>query len=164
MKTEKLERWISLTANLAVLVGIIFLALEIQQSNRIASVSMELGIRQNFISIQEYILVNDDVAGLLAKARDPDAKFSPTEDEKIWAFIYAHLNQWISVELSYRQGLASEFTFQQVREDIASVLPYTPSMSPYWREAVSEFGSLESLEITGVIQQELEKLDAQDAR
>ena len=164
MKSDTLNKWLSLAANLAVLIGIIFLALEIQQSNRIASASMELGIRQNFISIQEYMLVNEDVAGLLAKARDPDAQFTPTEDERIWGFIYAHLNQWISVELSYRQGLVSDFTFQQVKEDIASVLPYTPSMIPYWRQAVDEFRSMEALEITEVIQRELSKLDSPEAR
>ena len=71
---------------MAVLVGKVLLALEVQQANRIAITTTELETRQSYISLNEFVLTNDGVANLLAKAAQSDAEFTDAESEKAYAY------------------------------------------------------------------------------
>jgi hypothetical protein len=68
MNTEKLNHWLSLTANIGVLIGIIFLAIEIGQTNQL----MEAEARYNQLTgVQEtytLLIENPDFAETFAKA------------------------------------------------------------------------------------------------
>ena len=67
MDTEKLNKWVSLLANIGVLAGIVFLGLEIRQSNRIAMASAELSIRDHYFAHNQMVVTDDRVAELLPR-------------------------------------------------------------------------------------------------
>ena len=83
MNPEPANKWLTLLANVAVLAGIVFLALEVRQSNHIAIAATEMSVWDKYVSLNRMALENDGVAALLVKAADRDAEFSPEEKEKM---------------------------------------------------------------------------------
>ena len=158
MNSENVNKWLTLTANLAVLVGIVFLALEIQQANRIAISTTELEIRQNFISLNEFVLTNDGVANILAKATHPDAEFTDAEIEKAYAYCAAAINVWVSIEIGFEQGLVSIDTLKMVNEDITSTISYYPALGSYYRDFLDDYPSYDSSQVMSKLAQELETI------
>ena len=100
MHIERIDKWFTLLANLGVLIGIVFLVVEVRQSNRIAVATTEISVRDQYRSHNELVLANDAIAELLVKAADADAEFSEVETEKLYAFLYGYINTWKSIEIA----------------------------------------------------------------
>jgi len=141
LNTDRVEKWIALVANLAVLVGIVFLALELRQANRIAIASTEISVRGQFKSTNELILNSDDIAQLLVKATNADADLSPVDIERLFAFLFVNLNTWLSIEIAYANGMVTTATFETVLDDIRGMLTYYPALRPLLRESMNDFPS-----------------------
>ena len=110
MDAEKLNKWLSLIANVGVIVGIAFLVLEIRQSNRIAIASNEIALREGWAGINEVIVSNMQVAELLAKARNPDAEFTQPQVEIVDAYVARQFNDWNAIEKAYENEMVSAGT------------------------------------------------------
>jgi len=154
-----MERWLSLIANLAVLVGIAFLALEIRQANRIAIATSEISIRSEYKALNELILANDDVAQLLVRALDPDADFSRVDTEKLYAFLYSCINNWLSIEIAYVNGMISDMTFEITLEDVRGILQYYPALKPLMRDSLHDFPSAADTQVYATIREVLADAD-----
>ncbi len=139
MNAEYVNKWLTLLANIGVLVGIVFLVLEIQQSNRIALATTEMSIHDKHQSMNEIVLADDNVAELLVKARTPNAELSAVEIEKLSAYIYASINIWEAIEVAYSNGMVTRTTFDVIRGDIDGILHYYPAMRPAIREALGDY-------------------------
>jgi hypothetical protein len=126
----RIDKWLTLSANVAVLIGILFLAVEIQQSNRIATAASELDIRDQFRELNVVILDNPEIAGLLVKAGNADAEFSDLEEEQAYAFLYAFLNTWTSIGHAHRNGLVADSTMDIAISDIQALARDYPGFRP----------------------------------
>lgn len=142
-------------ANFAVLLGILFLALEPRQANRIAIATNEISIRGQLRSANELILNNEDVAQLLVKAKNSDADFSPVETERLYAYLYASLNTWMSIEIAHANGMVTTATLEMVLEDIRGILTYYAAHQPLMRESLNEFPSLADTQVYVTIREVL---------
>ena len=107
MNADRVNRWLTLGANIGVLIGLIILALEIQQANRIAITSTELTVREAWGSVNETIYTNPQTSALLAKARFADAEFSDAEREMLVAFTARMMNIWEGIEEAYDNEMIS---------------------------------------------------------
>ena len=141
MHTERINKWLTLFANFGVLVGIIFLAVEVQQSNRIAIAATEISVRDQFSSINEQILANDGLAELLVKATDDKAVFSAVETEKLYAYLYLSINTWVGIEIAYENGMLPRSTFDEALDDIRVVLQDYSALQPIAREHMALYPS-----------------------
>ena len=130
LKTKRINKWLTLLANIGVLVGIVFLAIEVRQSNRIAVAATEISIRDQFNSINEQILANDGLANLLVIATDANAVFSAVETEKLYAYMYLSVNTWTAIEIAYENGMLPRSTFNETLVDIRVVLQDYPALQP----------------------------------
>ena len=155
MSPERVERWLALVANFAVLLGILFLALELRQANSIAIATNEISIRGEFRSANELILNNEDVAQLLVKAKNSDADFSPVETERLYAYFYASLNTWMSIEIAYANGMVTTETFEMLLEDIRGVLTYYAALQPLMRESLNDYPSLVDTQVYATLREVL---------
>ena len=156
--TEHVTKWLTLLANIGVLVGIIFLALEIRQSNRIAIATTEISIREQWVAHNEIVLTNNSVAELLVKAADPDAEFSAVEIQKLWAFLYVNINTWLAIEIAYEQGMLPHATFESALDDIRGVLQRFPALHPLVREIIDNSPSGADSHVYTAMRQALEEI------
>jgi hypothetical protein len=141
------------------LVGIIFLAVEVRQSNRIAIATTEISVRDQYRTNNELVLVNDAVAELLVKAADANAEFSAVETEKLYAYLYVYLNTWMAIEIAYENGMLPRATFDLALDDVRFVLQYYPAIRPLAREIIISFPSGAYSKLYAAMREELEDID-----
>lgn len=149
MDIEKLNHWLSLVANIGVLIGLVFLILEISQTNRIAIVSAEYDFRDSAGLINESVYSNAEVADFIYYINNNDEEILQ-EGERLRAFQWAFrlLNLWIAAESAYQNEISSEMVYNNIINDIRDDIHNTsPAMRKIWREAISIYPALDS---TGV--------------
>ena len=74
---------IQIVSNIAVLAGVVFLAIEIQQSNRIARGSIEVEIQRGFESHNVSVYTDLALAELLVKCKEVNPKLTEAEKEPV---------------------------------------------------------------------------------
>lgn len=104
MDTDRLTRWLTLLANIGVIAGIVVLAVEIQQSNRIAIASTEIEVRNSFDNLNVAIFSDPNLTELLVRLSDVDAQVTPEEDFRIYAYVLSAINTWLGIEAAYANG------------------------------------------------------------
>jgi len=70
MDTDRVSRWLSIGANLAVLASIVFLALEIRQNTEMTRAQITPGRAQNNLALADMQFNSDYIPEILMKARD----------------------------------------------------------------------------------------------
>ncbi len=118
MDSNRLNTWLTVGANIGVLAGLIFLALEIGQSNRIAIATTEITVRESYGSANVSIYTSPDISALLAKARIADAEFSDAEQEMLGYLAARWTNTWRGIEEAYGNEMVSKATFDTAIEDM----------------------------------------------
>jgi hypothetical protein len=125
-------------------------AYEIRQANRIASGTTSYEMSRNYMSINEQMLSNPEVAELLSRRNSVDFEPNPTQKTQLQAFAHRLLNQWTSIEEAYDQGLVSERSYQIALDDVASVAGNSIILLPSFKASferydLSAYDVLESL-------------------
>lgn len=143
MNYDNLNKWLAVLANIGVLAGIVFLSLEIDQSNRIAerearSELIDLSIASNRASWE-----SPEIAALMVKLREKNPEL--TEIEEYRAFSYANLqvNQAIRLNLTFEEGLLDEAVLERNMAGNRSFLRGLPGLAPYLRQALDQVGLTE---------------------
>lgn len=127
MKLEKLNQWLSLLANIGVLVGLIFLIAELNQSNRIAVYSAESTRRTQYIDMNTSRIENPEI---IAKLMNPDPEFNDIEWVQALYTARQQTNTWIDAENAVINGLLSEATYNEIFNDIDVVVNEMPGLIP----------------------------------
>lgn len=144
---DKLNQWLSLLANLGVFVGLIFLIVELNQSNRIAIYSAESARRTQFLDMNTSRIENPEI---IAKLMNPDPEFTDVEWVQALYTARQQTNTWIDAEHAVINGLLSEQTYREIFTDIDVVVKEMPGLIPafeYLFEAykVDENADLETI-------------------
>ena len=141
MDTKRLNNWLTLAANLGVIAGIVFLAFEIRQSNRIALVANETEIRKSYSEFAKEVFANRDSAELLARAANPGAEFDDVEMEMLSAHVFTLLNTWMAVEIAYDNGMLPLQTYNDAEDDIRAFTKHYPAMRAVLQAAIVDYPS-----------------------
>jgi len=128
MDTDKLNKWLTLVANLGVIAGIVFLALEIRQSNRIAVATSEISIRQTYGALSESVMESPEMAEVLFKAQSPDANLSGAERVMGEFYIAREFNTWGAVERAHANGMTSPTALEAAKDDIRVIFESYPGL------------------------------------
>ena len=103
---------------LAVIASLLFVAYEIRQSNRIALGTTPYEIQRNWISINDAIATDEELAALLIKLGDESAELSALEQVQSAAYGRRFINTWISLQEAYDNGLVSDAVYQIAIDDV----------------------------------------------
>lgn len=107
MNLDNINKWLSFAANIGVIVGIIFLALELNQNTVISKVDSVLSIRQSQQNIQLISLENPEFAAFNVKLLNND-ELNPLEARQAIDFFLYLRNQSQMAYIQYQSGLISE--------------------------------------------------------
>jgi len=128
MKKIDLGQTITILANLGVIVGIAFLAAELNQANRIGRYNAENARRSQFIEIDSSAM---EYSEMYAKLQAGDVELTPSEQVQALMFARQLVNSWEDAESAYEAGLLSEETHQIAMKDPSVVLKETPGLAPF---------------------------------
>ncbi len=107
MDTDKLNKWLSLGANIGVVAGIVFLAVELQQNNEI----LEAQARRDQFEFRSeagaMLIANPDLAEIVYKARNGD-ELSPSESFMFDRWTYQIFRAWEWQFNEYLEGTLTE--------------------------------------------------------
>lgn len=147
MNLEKLNQWLTLAANLGVLIGLVFLIVELNQSNRIAVYSAESTRRSQYLGMNTSRIENPEI---IAKLMSPNPDLNAVEWVQALYTARQQTNTWIDAESALRNGLLSDETRAEIFLDIDVVVSEMPGLWPAFEYLFDAYqvdgtGSLETM-------------------
>ena len=131
MNLNKVNQWITLLANIGVLAGIVFLAIEIRQSGDAVTAQMQDSIADGFIALN-MATINDPQVGVtwVIGLNEPD-RLSDTEAIRFSMLMRALFNQFIRVHGLYKTGLLEESDWALYAREAATMMS-SPGGKLHW--------------------------------
>jgi len=131
MNLDSLNKWLTLVANLGVLIGIIFIFLEISQSNRIAERDGRTELVNQEYDLQSSFSGNSAFAALMVKLSDKDAVLSPLEQFQAESFAQQLILRIANLNISFETGFLSGVPLQRQIAGVILNIERIPGIAPY---------------------------------
>jgi hypothetical protein len=131
LKTEKLTRWLTLGANVGVLVGIILVLVELDQNRDMMRAQIRHELAMGIVDLLQTPAENEQLAGVLYRAISDE----PLTDEELFQFhmrTNALFRYWEDVHYQYRVGLYDETEFARQRDAWRASLKSAARTQEYW--------------------------------
>ena len=135
-KSQKFE----LIGLAAVVLSLLFVAYEVNQSNRIAKGTTSYELSRNWMEINRFIITEPRILDLRVKWQDKD--FLPENEVEIEvskAFARMLVNLWTTIEEAHENGLASDGYLQIAKDDVKSMLNDRPGLVPIFESLLSSY-------------------------
>ena len=155
MKTKQLNHWLTLGANLAILVGLVLVAIELNQNTR--QLSLELGwqINQKMFENNRDLL-GDNPTPIYAKSVLSPEELTFEEFQVASAFVFNFLGVAEDRFFLYQQGLMSDQEWKAyVDDDIELTLGYRFAQE-FWKRSKGIFEP----EFAEYVDEQLREVDA----
>jgi len=104
---DDLNQWLSLIANIAVVGGLVFLALEVRHNSKVSQIQTHTELMNTGHEIHNW-KQDSQFAEVVVKARENFASLSPSEKEQFSTYVFELLNLWEHVMSAYRKGLMTK--------------------------------------------------------
>ena len=132
MKLENADKWLSVIANLGVIVGIVFLAYELRQNTLATDLEVASNFQSSFSEIEMLISGNPEFSEILMKGRN-DLELTDHERFRLANFYGNVLRHWQNVHYQYfTDGLDEEIWLGQ-KEYFTLVLSEDTGLVDHWR-------------------------------
>ena len=114
MNADKINKWLALIANVAVVAGIVFLALELNQNSRMMKTQTRNAITESILNFQ-FNAETSGLRGVAAKANNDMSSLTPEEAGKVAQLYVSNLRLWENIHYQYRNGVFEEDEFAAER-------------------------------------------------
>ena len=152
MKGERLNWWLTITANIAVLIGIVLLIVELNQNRDMMRAQTRNELAMGIVGIQSGIAENEQLAAVLAKARDGET-LSPGESLQFANRMLAMFRYWENVHYQYRMGLYDEVEFLKQKDAWEDYINVSDAQVGAWCRFSDTFSPEFAQEVDGIINQ-----------
>ena len=109
--TEKLNKWLTLIANIAVVISIVFLALERNQNSLMMKTQTRNAIAESIMNFQ-FNSVTSGLQALAMKGNADPASLTPQEAQLVAQFYVSNLRLWENIHYQYRNGVFDREEFE----------------------------------------------------
>jgi hypothetical protein len=133
MDADRLTRWLTLGANIAVLVGIILLVLELSQNRDMMRAQTRHELSMGIIDLLQVPASNEQLASILYRAGAGE-ELTPEELFQFRLRTNALFRYWEDVHYQYRIGLYDEVEFTRQKNAWRASLARSPLGQDYWCE------------------------------
>jgi hypothetical protein len=147
----------------AVVLSLIFVAYELRQSNKNATVFNVNEIYDRFTDLNEALMSDPELARLILKANKAQKISDLTESERLrlgsWHLF--QLNIWTPANIAYDNGQLAEPIYNVLFDDARNELQVTgPVGRRIWKDYVDTYPALSELTIVKFIKSELDSYEA----
>lgn len=159
MKKIDIGQLLQVLANVGVIGGLIFLAVEVQQSNRIARASTEIELKNSFNGMNEAVYSNPVLAELLDRLSEPDPILSSAESFQVLTYFLHAMNVWVANEMAFNNGMITRETYGTIEDDIRATLKGSPGSASTWRQILNDYPAYSGTDVFRTIERVLEEGD-----
>jgi hypothetical protein len=138
MNLDSTNRWLTLAANIGVMAGIIFLAVELQQNTMATQLSAAGSFQDGFSEVELFIAGSPEFSELLDKGRT-GADISAPEQLRLAVFYGTVLRQWQINHLQYISGALNEDVWLGSRNYMAQILEEDIGLFNRWKTGKNHF-------------------------
>ena len=131
MNLSKVNQWLTLLANIGVLAGIVFLAIEIRQSGDAVTAQMQDSIADGFIALNMATINDPQVGVTWVIGLNESDRLSDAEAIRFSMLMRALFNQFIRVHGLYRTGLLEESDWALYAREAATLMS-SPGGKLHW--------------------------------
>jgi hypothetical protein len=111
LRFDKVNQWLTLVANFAVIAGIIFLGIELQQNNKLLQAEAISSVMDTRMIRQDQVIENDSLSELISKNRKRE-ELSDAELLRIRALHTRSMLGWQKDFFLYKEGILTEEYFR----------------------------------------------------
>lgn len=138
MRNENLHRWLTLGANMGVLVGIVLVALELRQNLTAVQAQTRHEVSAGFTDFMKLISTNPELASIRRRG-DMAEELTPDETYRYEAFTRGLFRYWEDVHYQFRTGLYAAEEFNRQREAWRAHAEAAPGAVRWWCAHRTEF-------------------------
>lgn len=155
MQLEKLNHWLILCSNLGVLVGIVFLAVEINQNTTVARSSARQAIAEKVAERPLMAVGNEDIVRLSLKifGGEPLNEVEYFQAMSRW---YSAMRDWENIHYQYQTGMLSEDEWSGFRLNLKSLFD-VPTLQDYWDNEQQFFSQRFQREVAAILREKEEE-------
>ena len=151
MSEDRTTRWLSLTANLGAIVGLVFVGLQLQQSRDLTRAQVRHELTMGIVEIQNNLAGNAQLASLWRRARIGE-ELSPDEQVQFETRSNALFRYWENVHYQYLQGLYDESEYLAQREAWRAAFRRHKGFASYWCKNSSFYSPRFASELNGLLE------------
>jgi hypothetical protein len=131
MDSDRLNRWLTLGANLGVLVGILLLIVELNQNRESIRAQTRNDLAQGAMSVISLAIENPHIADALIRSNNGE-DITPTEAFMLDSRAEVIFRYFENVHYQYRIGTYDEGEFSRHMVTMKAVVTSTVSVREYW--------------------------------
>ena len=154
MEIDRLNKWITLGANIGLILGLIFLIVELKQNSDMMRAQTRHDIVSNMTNMPFNAAMNPEWASLKRRAEYGIGELTPDENFRYRNFAYVQLRYWEDIHYQYRSGLFDDPEYLALKETWRRVLNTYKSFPNYWCERRTEFSTDFASEIDKLLAEE----------
>ena len=110
MESDKVNRWLTLGANIGVLIGIILLVVELDQNREMIRAQTRNDISQQLANRLLVMASSSQVASLKRRA-EAGEELTADEEHQYFLLLVANMRDWENIHYQYRHGTFDESEF-----------------------------------------------------
>lgn len=133
MDSDRLNRWLTLVANAAVVAGIVFLGLELRQNTEMMRAQSLTEMSQSLVHLMTLNVNDKDYVETLWRGFQGQ-ELDEIEQEQFHRTLAAYTRYWSNVAYLHRVGLYDDNEWAQQVNVIRDELEYLPGWKAHWCE------------------------------
>ena len=150
MDSDRLNRWLTLVANIGVLIGIILLLVELAQNREMMRAQTRHDMAMGIVEMQHAAAEDEQLADIMRRSLAGE-ELTPTERFRHRLRLNALLRYWEDVHYQYRLGLYDEPEFSSQREAWRASFLNTNHLREYWCETKGRYSEDFRLELNALM-------------
>ena len=131
MNRDRLHRWLTLGANLGVLIGLLLLVVELRQNAAMMRAQTRNELSTSIVELFVRVAENPQMADLRRRA-DAGEELTKDEQYQYEMITRGFFRYWENVHYQYRQGLYDDVEFSRQREAWRQYAGRSDALVRYW--------------------------------
>ena len=131
MDSDKLNKWLTLAANVGVIAGIVFLAIEIRQNSDAVRAQTRAQLAEEVMGLFSVNMNDKEYASVLMRGNNVE-ELSPVEQYQYYRHRSAWLHHWNNVIYQYEMGMYDESEFALQISTIRAHMEIFPGLKVHW--------------------------------
>ena len=131
MNSDRLNRWLTLGANIGVLIGLLLLVVELNQNREMIRSQTRHDMSMGIVDLLQTPANNEQLANVMYRGRIGD-ELTPEERFQFNLRTNALFRYWEDVHFQYRVDLYDEIEFSKQRDAWQASLSQNVGMRSYW--------------------------------
>jgi hypothetical protein len=154
MEPDKVNRWLTLGANVGVLVGIILLVIELDQNRDMIRAQTRNDISQQLSNRLLLVASNSELNSVTRRAKLGE-ELSADEEQQVWLYQVANLRDWENMHYQYRHGMFDEIEFEAEKTSWQFVIKDNKSFVNTWCRTRQNYSPEFSAEIESLLREDI---------